>query len=64
MPPQNRLEDRIRTLSEELLQAEGEKFQRLAVELRAAIKEHIERMRSRLAQYPLGDDRRSQKRDP
>jgi hypothetical protein len=49
------LEDRIRTLSEELLQAEGEEFQRLALELRAAITEHIERIRSRLAQYPLAD---------
>jgi ElaB/YqjD/DUF883 family membrane-anchored ribosome-binding protein len=64
VPPQNRLEDRIRTLSEELLQADGEEFQRLAVELRAAITEHIDRMRSRLAQYPLAVDRRSQKRDP
>ena len=64
VPPQNRLEDRIRTLSEKLLQADGEEFQLLAVELRSAIKEHIERMRSRLAQYPLGGDRRSQKRGP
>jgi hypothetical protein len=62
--PQNRLEDRIRTLSAKLLQAEDEEFQRLAVELRAAITEHIERIRSRLAQYPLADDRRSPKRNP
>lgn len=64
MPRHNRLEDRIRTLSEELLQAEGEEFQRLALELRAAITEHIERIRSRLAQYPLADDRRSEKDEP
>jgi hypothetical protein len=64
VPPHNRLEDRIRSLSEELLQAEGEEFQRLAVELRAAITEHIARIRSRLAQYPVADDRRSEKRDP
>ena len=56
----NRLEDRIRTLSERLLEAEGEEFHRVALELRAAISEHIERIRSRLAQYPLADDRRSQ----
>jgi len=62
--PLNRLEDRIRTLSEELLRAEGEEFQRLALELRAAINAHIERIRARLAQYPVADDRRSQKRDP
>jgi hypothetical protein len=64
VPPLNRLEDRIRTLSERLLQADGEEFQRLAVELRAAITEHVERIRSRLAQYPLADDRRSPKREP
>ena len=62
--PLKRLEDRIRTLSEELLRAEGEEFQRIAVELRAAITEHIERIRSRLAQYPLADDRRSEDGEP
>jgi hypothetical protein len=51
-------------LSEELLQAEGEEFQRLALELRAAITEHIERIRSRLAQYPLANDRRPEKDEP
>lgn len=54
----NRLEDRIRILSEKLVKAEGEAFESLAVELRAAITEHIERIRSRLAQYPLADDKR------
>lgn len=59
MQPLKRLEDRIRLLSEQLLQAEGEEFERIAVELRAAINEHIERIRARLRQYPLADDRRS-----
>ena len=59
MPTANRLEDRIRTLSEKLLKAEGKEFHRLAVELRTAITEHIERIRVRLAQYPVADDRRS-----
>ena len=57
--PLNRLEDRIRLLSEQLLKAEGEEFEHIAVELRAAINEHIERIRARLRQYPLADDRRS-----
>lgn len=62
--PLNRLEDRIRTLSEELLRAEGDEFQRIAIELRAAISAHIERIRSRLAEYPQSDDRRSQEGEP
>ena len=62
--PLNRLEDRIRTLSEELLRAEGEEFQRVAVELRAAITEHIARIRSRLVEYPLSDERRSEDGEP
>ena len=57
--PLNRLEDRIRVLSEQLVKAQDEEFQRIAVELRAAINEHIERIRTRLGQYPLADDRRS-----
>ena len=61
LQPQNRLEDRIRTLSEKLVQADGDEFQRLAVELRAAITEHIECIRARLAQYPLAEERRSPK---
>jgi hypothetical protein len=59
VPRSNRLEDRIRTLSELLVTAEGDEFQRLAVELRSAISEHIERIRKRLRQYPLADDKRS-----
>jgi len=55
----NRLEDRIRTLSKKLVEAEGVEFERIALELRTAIREHVERIRARLAQYPLADDRRS-----
>jgi hypothetical protein len=55
----NRLEDRIRYLSESLLKAEGEEFHRLAAELRTALSEHITRIRNRFGQYPVGDDRRS-----
>lgn len=62
--PLNRLEDRIRTLSEELLRAEGEEFQRIAMELRATITAHIERLRSRLAEYPLPNNRRSEDGKP
>jgi hypothetical protein len=58
--PEKRLEDQIRILSKKLLLgAEGEDFHDLAAELRAAIAEHVKRMRTRLNQYPLADDRRS-----
>jgi hypothetical protein len=50
----NRLEDKIRNLSEKLLEAEGEEFHRLASELRTALTEHIERIRARMLLYPLG----------
>jgi hypothetical protein len=56
---EKRLEDQIRILSKKLLLAEGEDFHNLAAELRAAIAEHVKRMRTRLNQYPLADDRRS-----
>ena len=46
-------------MSEQLVTAEGDEFQRLAAELRSAISEHIERIRKRLRQYPLADDKRS-----
>jgi hypothetical protein len=59
-----RLEDRIRTLSEELVgaDADDEEFHRLAAELRTALTEHVKRIRNRLQQYPLADDRRSSKK--
>jgi len=55
----NRLEDRIRTLSKQLVEVEGVEFERIALELRTAITEYVERIRARLAQYPLADGRRS-----
>jgi signal transduction histidine kinase len=53
-----RSEDRIRSLSEKLLKAEGEEFYRLAAELRAAISKHIEGVRTKLAEYPPTHHRR------
>ena len=53
-----RSEDRIRSLSEKLLKAEGEEFYRLAAELRAAISKHIEGVRTKLAEYPPPHHRR------
>jgi len=41
-----RLDDRIRELSQELLRAEGEEFQRIAAELRSTISEQVERIRA------------------
>jgi hypothetical protein len=37
VPHSNRLEDRIRRLSDKLVDAKGEEFHRLSVELRTAI---------------------------
>jgi hypothetical protein len=59
VPRYFRLEDRIRSLAKKLVEAEGKEFQRLAIELRTAISEHIERSRTRLAQYPSVHNRRS-----
>ena len=59
MPRSNRLEDRIRSLSEDLVKAEGEDFHRIASELQTALSEHVERMRLKLSLYPLSGDRRT-----
>jgi signal transduction histidine kinase len=53
-----RSEDRIRSLSEKLLKAEGEEFYSLAAELRAAISKHIDGVRTKLAEYPAPHHRR------
>ena len=58
MPRSLRLEDRIRSLSKKLVEAEGKEFQRLAIELRTALSEHIERFRTRSSQYPSVHSRR------
>ncbi len=58
MPRYLRLEDRIRSLSKKLVEAQGKEFQRLAIELRAAISEYIERFRTRLSQFPSVHSRR------
>ena len=59
MIPSDRLEDRIRSLSQKLVEADGEQFHLLAAELRTAITEHIERLRTRLLKYPLDDEKRN-----
>jgi len=58
MPRCLRLEDRIRSLSKKLVEAEGKDFQHLAIELRTAISEYIARFRTRLSQYPSIHSRR------
>ena len=58
MPRYLRLEDRVRSLSKKLVEAEGKEFQRLAIELRAAISEYVERFRTRLSRYPWVHSRR------
>jgi hypothetical protein len=58
VPRYLRLEDRIRSLSKKLVEAEGREFQRLAIELRTAISEYVERLRTRLSRYPSVRSRR------
>ena len=56
-----RLEDRIRHLCEALIATDddAEGFPFLAAELKSSLKEHIERIRSQVAAYPPGNDRRA-----
>jgi len=54
-----RLEDKIRGLCARVVSAKGdEELRSSLVELRSALREHIERVRSRLAAYPFGVERR------
>jgi len=55
-----RVEDRIRRLSAQLLAAEeDEELRPMLVELREALHQHIERLRARLANYPIIVERRT-----
>src|SRR5216684_6485925 len=54
-----RVEDKIRRLSAQLLAAdEDEELRPMLVELREALHQHIERLRARLANYPIVIERR------
>ena len=54
-----RVEDKIRKLSARLLAAEeDEELRPMLVELREALHQHIERLRARLADYPIVVERR------
>jgi hypothetical protein len=54
-----RVEDKIRSLSEQLLSAEeGKELGPMLVELREALHQHIERLRVRFAAYPIVVERR------
>ena len=54
-----RVEDKIRRLSAQLLAVEEEKeLGPMLVELREALHQHIERLRARLADYPIVVERR------
>jgi hypothetical protein len=55
-----RTEDKIRRLSEQLLAAKSDQeLTRILGELRAALHEHVERLRARVANYPIVLERRS-----
>jgi hypothetical protein len=54
-----RVEDKIRKLSEQLLAAEEDKeLEPMLVELREALHQYIQRLRTRLANYPIVIERR------
>jgi hypothetical protein len=54
-----RVEDKIRKLSAQLLAAqEDAELRPMLVELREALHQHIERLRARLADYPIVMERR------
>jgi hypothetical protein len=54
-----RVEDKIRRLSAQLLAVEeDEELRPMLVELREALHQHIERLRARLANYPIVIERR------
>ena len=55
-----RMEDRIRSLCEQLTaEKDAKKLQPMLVELRDTLHQHIARMRDRLAEYPLSVERRN-----
>jgi regulator of replication initiation timing len=59
------MEDEIRELCKELLAGKDDEQQiQKLVELRAALRLHIERLRSRVADYPIMLDRRQQEGMP
>ena len=54
-----RVEDRIRILCSQLLATKGdEESELIIIELREALHQHIERLRARLADYPIVVERR------
>lgn len=63
MAASRRLDDRIQKLSAELIHAKegGEDFTKIATDLRAAITEHVERLREKMAEYPATRERRKTK---
>lgn len=63
---ERRLEDHIRLLCERLiiLPADAEEFHVIAEQLRAALKEHTQRLRGTFRVYPLLKERRSDESTP
>ena len=65
VPPYRRMEDRIRTLCQRLIDSDenSDDFRATSAELQAALSKHIGQMRSRLKTYALptrGDSRNSE----
>jgi hypothetical protein len=56
-----RMEDKIRNLCKLIVSAKGDdEANVIVVELREALHQHIERLRERVADYPIVTERRSQ----
>ena len=54
-----RLEDRIRTLCQKLIESDDAEFESVAMELRSALKEHIGLIRGRLRVFSILSERRT-----
>ena len=55
-----RMEDKIRKLSQQLLTATtDEEMTWILAELRVALRQHVERLRARMASYPIMVERRN-----
>ena len=60
---ERRLEGQIRELCNKLINAEegSPEFETVAANLRAALSEHVKRLRSKLRDYPIVAERRSER---
>jgi hypothetical protein len=60
VPPLRRMEDKIRSLCEQILAGnDDQEHVSLIVELRESLHQHVQRLRAKLAEYPATAERRA-----